>query len=193
MSSLLVLACLLAAPGAGDLPMVKDFSLFDARGTKHTAAAWEGKKGVVLLFLSTDCPVSNFYCPEYARLAKAFSGKGVLFYGVHPDPDVKAADAARHAAEYRLPFPVLLDPTHAVTRQTGVKVVPEAVVLSGEGRVLYRGRIDNRYTPDGVRREVPTSRDLHDALAAVVAGNRPAVARTDAYGCPLPEPVKRDR
>jgi peroxiredoxin len=193
MASLLVLACLLAAPGAGKPPAVKNFALVDATGTRHTAAAWKGKKAVVLLFLSTDCPVSNFYCPEYARLAKEFSGKGVLFYGVHPDPLVTAADAARHAAEYRLPFPVLLDPSHAVTRQTGVKVVPEAVVLSGEGHILYRGRIDNRYTPDGVRREVPTSRDLQNALAAVVAGNRPAVARTEAYGCPLPEPAKRDR
>jgi peroxiredoxin len=190
MELVLVLACLLTPPGADGPLRVSDFALVDAQGKKHTAAAWKGKKAVVLLLLGTDCPVSNFYCPEYARLAKAFAGKGVLFYGVHPDPYVTAAAAAQHAAEYRLPFPVLLDPTHALTRQTGLQVVPGAVVLSAEGHILYRGRIDDRYNAEGVRREVPTTRDLEDTLAAVVAGKRPPVAQTKAFGCPLPEPRK---
>jgi len=190
MSTLIAFTCLLAGNADG-LPTVKDFALPDAAGKKHTAADWKGKRAVVLFFLGTDCPVSNFYCPEYARIVGAFAERGVAFYGVHADPDVTPQDAARHAAEYKLPFPVLLDPTHAVTRQTGVKVVPQAVVLSAEGRVLYRGRIDNRYNAAGVRREAPTTRDLEDALAAVLAGRTPAVAETDAYGCPLPAPAKR--
>jgi peroxiredoxin len=171
-------------------PAVKDFTLPDAAGRKHTADEWKGKTAVVLFFLGTECPVSNFYAPEYARLAKAFAGKGVLFYGVHPDPDVTAAAAAGHAAEYRIPFPVLLDPTQAVTRQTGVQVVPSAVVLSPGGEVLYRGRVDDHYTPEGVRREVPTTRDLEDALRAVAQGKAVPVARTKAFGCPLPEPAQ---
>jgi peroxiredoxin len=170
-------------------PVVKDFSLPDAGGKRHTAAEWKGRAAVVLIFLGTECPVSNSYAPEYARLAKAFADKGVVFYGIHPDPDVTAADAAKHAAEYRIPFPVLLDPTQAVTRQTGVRVVPSAVVLSPGGEVLYRGRVDDRYTPDGVRREVPTTRDLERALQAVTGGKAVRVAETKAYGCPLPEPA----
>jgi peroxiredoxin len=182
----LFLAGVVAAAG----PAVKDFSLPDAAGKRHGADEWKGKKAVVLLVLGTECPVSNFYAPEFARLAKAFADKGVLFYGVHPDPDVTAGDAARHAAEYRIPFPVLLDPTQVVTRQTGVQVVPSAVVLSPGGEVLYRGRVDDRYTPDGVRREVPTTRDLEDALRAVTEGKPVPVARTKAFGCPLPEPAQ---
>jgi peroxiredoxin len=190
MKSFLVLAYLLAAPATDRPAAVENFALADAAGKKHTSADWKGRKAVVLFFLGTDCPVSNFYCHEYARLAKAFTEKGVLFYGVHPDAYVTAADAAKHAAEYRLPFPVLLDPTHAVTRQTGVRVVPEAVVLSADGRIQYRGRIDDRYNAAGVRREIPTTRDLEEALAAAVAGQKPPVAETKAFGCPLPEPAK---
>jgi peroxiredoxin len=184
-------ALLLGAVLAAEKPSaVKDFSLADVAGKKHTREEWKGKKAVVLFFLGTECPVSNFYAPEYARLARAFADKGVICYGVHPDPDVTAQDAARHAADYRLSFPVLLDPTQAVTRQAGVQVVPSAVVLSPAGMVLYRGRIDDRYTADGVRREVPTRRDLELALQAVTAGKAVAVAETKAFGCPLPEPVK---
>src|SRR2546423_458212 len=123
---------------------VKDFSLPDTKGRVHTAAAWKEKKAVVLLLLGTECPVSNGYAPEYVRLVKAYGDRGVLFYGIHPDPEVTGEAAARHAAEFRLSFTILLDPTQAVTRQTGVKVVPEAVVLSPAGRILYRGRIDDR-------------------------------------------------
>jgi peroxiredoxin len=190
-----ILTVLLAGTGvprAGEKPAaaVKDFALADAQGRKHTADAWKDRKAVVLVFLGTECPVSNGYSPEYRRLAGAYAGRGVLFYGVHPDPDVTAEVAAKHAAEYRLPFPVLLDPTQGVAKQAGVQVVPEAVVLSPQGRVLYRGRIDDLYAPDGKRREEPKTRDLEEALRAVLAGKAPPVAQTKAFGCPLPQPVK---
>jgi peroxiredoxin len=179
-------------PQAGEklTAMVKDFGLRDAKGTKHTAAAWQGKAAVVLVFLGTECPVSNGYSAEYRRLVTAYAGKGVLFYGVHPDPEVTAAIAAKHAAEFRLPFPVLLDPTQGVAKQAGVTVVPEAVVLSPKGQVLYRGRIDDLYTPEGNRREEPKTRDLEAALRAVLAGMTPPVPQTKAFGCPLPQPIK---
>jgi peroxiredoxin len=191
MSPFLVVACLVLGQGPATPTEVRDFALADLKGHTHSAADWKDKKAVVLLFVAIECPVSNYYTSEYVRLAKAFADKGVLFYAIHPDPDVTAADAARHADEYRLPFPVLRDPTHAVTSQTGVKVVPEAVVLSPAGRILYRGRIDDRYNASGVRREVVTSHDLEDALTAVVAGKAPPVAETKAYGCPLPRPAKK--
>jgi peroxiredoxin len=188
-SLLLAVAGILADEPAA-LGQVKEFSLLDSKGTRHTTAEWKDSKAVVLLFLGTECPVSNGYAPEYTRLAKQFRARGVLFYGVHADPEVTATVAAKHAAEFGLTFPVLLDPTHTVTRQAGVRVVPEAVMLSAQGRILYRGRIDDRYSPEGRRREEPSSRDLENALAAVVAGKAPPVAETRAFGCPLPEPAK---
>lgn len=185
----LLIAGAWADPGAKP-GVVKDFSLADVKGKRHTAADWKGKQAIVLFFLGTECPVSNFYAPEYVRLAKTYTGKGVAFYGIHPDPDVSAADAERHAGEYRLTLPILLDPTQVITRQTGASVVPSAVVLSPVGEVLYRGRIDDRYSAEGVRREKPTTNDLETALSAVLAGKKPPVAETKAFGCPLPEPAK---
>jgi peroxiredoxin len=185
---LVVGAGALAGGAADDPVIVKEFSLLDTRGQAHGLAEWRKHKAVVLLFLGTECPVSNGYAPEYVRLAKMFAPQGIGFYGIHPDPDVTAAQAARHAAEHGLPFPILLDPRQVLTRQVGVKVVPEAAVLSPAGRLLYLGRIDDRYALDGRRREEPKTHDLENALRAVVAGRAPAVARTAAFGCPLPEP-----
>ena len=65
MPSFLVLACVLAAADTRAPLVIKDFVLADAKGKKHTRVDWKDKKAVVLFFLGTDCPVSNFYCPEY--------------------------------------------------------------------------------------------------------------------------------
>src|SRR5437899_612752 len=120
-----LLTLLLAGASENAAGEVKNFALADAQGRKHSADAWKASKAVVLVFLGTECPVSNGYAPEYRRLVETYAGQGVLFYGLHPDPDVTAEVAARHAAEFRLPFAVLLDPTQRVARQAGVKVVPE--------------------------------------------------------------------
>src|SRR5262245_41996724 len=183
----LVVWCLLGANKAPE--EVSNFALNDTAGKKHSAAEWKASKAVVLIFLGVECPVSNGYAPEYRRLAEVYAAKGVRFYGVHPDPDVNAEAAARHAREYRLAFPILLDAAQRVAGQAGVTVVPSAVVLAPTGRILYRGRIDDRYTHDGKRQEAAKKHDLEDAVAAVLAGKRPIVAETAAFGCPLPEPV----
>jgi len=169
---------------------VSDFSLTDIQGQRHGPAEWKHCKAVVLFFLGTECPVSNGYSPEYIRLAKMFAPQNIRFYGVHPDPEVSSAIAAKHAAEYKLSFTILLDPAQVLTKQVGVKVVPEAAILSPKGRLLYKGRIDDRYALDGKRRDQAKTRDLEIALRAITAGKVPPVARTEAFGCPLPEPKR---
>jgi peroxiredoxin len=174
------------AAGKDEKPVVKDFTLLDAQGQKHTPAEWKDAKAVVLLFLATECPVSNSYSPECQRLAKAFCVRGVLVWGVYSDPDVTAETAARHGQDYSLTFPRLLDPAQTLAKAAGVRVTPEAVVLTPDGRVKYRGRIDDRYTEDGKRRDEPRVRDLVNAVDAVLDGKEPNPYQTKAFGCPLP-------
>jgi peroxiredoxin len=166
---------------------VRSLDLSDAKGNKHTTKEWEGSKAVVFFFIWSECPASNGYAPELARLFKDFTDKGVKFYGVHSDPDLTAEQALAHAKEYQLPFPVLLDPTQSLARQTGAKRNPTAVILSPEGNVLYRGRIDDRYISLGKKRAEPTKRDTQDALTLIVSGKTPAFAETEVIGCLIPK------
>ena len=191
-----MIACLVALIGlsscALNLPeetarTVRAFELSDAAGKKHTAKEWAGTKAVVCFFISHECPASNGYAPELTRMFEEFRDKGVLFYGVHSDPDLTAQQAVSHAKEHRLSFPVLLDPTQSLAGQAGVKRVPTAIILSPEGKVLYRGRIDDRYISLGKKRAEPTQHDTRDALALVLAGKPPGVAETEVFGCLLPK------
>jgi hypothetical protein len=65
---------------------------------------------------------------------------------------------------------------------SGATITPEAVVVAN-GKVVYRGRIDDRYVEIGVERAAPTTHDLADALTATLAGTPIARPITQAVGC----------
>ena len=144
----------------------------------------EGSKAIVFLFTSTDCPISNRYAPEVRRIAETFASKGVTFRLVYPNPAENAAAIREHmsAFAYGGATAALRDPAHALVKFVGATVTPEAAVYAG-GRIVYRGRIDDRHVDLGVERPAATTRDLADALAAVVAGKAVAHPTTQAVGC----------
>jgi peroxiredoxin len=164
---------------------VKDFAFRDIRGELHTLADWTDRPGIVLFFLGKACPVSNDYAPEMARLTRKFARAGIAFYGIHCDPDVTSESASKHAFDFDLPLTILLDPDQLIAKQVGARVTSEAVLLASDGQVLYRGRIDDLYSPDGRRRPNARSHDLEKALTAVVANELPAVNETRPFGSPL--------
>ncbi len=143
-----------------------------------------GTKAIVFLFTSTDCPISNRYAPEVRRIAERFARHGVVFRLVYPSPSEGAPAIRDHmkAFSYEGATDALRDPRLALVKFAGATITPEAAVYAG-GRVVYRGRIDDRYVDLGLERPAPTQHDLADALAAVVAGKPVRQPTTQAVGC----------
>jgi hypothetical protein len=104
-----------------------------------------------------------------------------------PFADLTAAAARKHAAAFGYQCPVLLDPRHQLVAATGVTTTPEVAVVTADGQIAYRGRIDDRYPRIGVHRQAPTRRDLRAALKAVLAGRPVPTPRTTAVGCAILE------
>lgn len=186
-STLPLLALLLLASRGAAEESITSLDLPDTKGAVHRMDAWAGRKAVVLFFVGVECPVSNFYAPEMERVRAEYADRGVAFQLIYSEPDAAAERVAAHVAEYGLTLGALLDPGQALARQAGVNRVLTVVVASAEGNVLYRGRIDDRFSEDGKRRDEPTTRDLRDALDAVLDGKTPAMRETPVFGCPLPE------
>ena len=138
---------------------------------------------IVCLFTRTDCPVSNSYAPEVRRIHQKYSQRGVGFYLVYPDADESAQMIEKHLKEYSYPFAGLRDPKHELVKLAGAKITPEAAVFDQEGKLLYRGRIDDKYVDFGKMRLAPTVRDLEQALEAVLAGKPAPAAGGPAIGC----------
>lgn len=141
------------------------------------------KRGVVLFFVTTDCPIANRFVPEMNRLCKDYEKRGLAFYIVQTDSTLKAAKAQQHAKEYQLSAPVLLDRQHELVKFCGASVTPESALLSPDGKVLYRGRIDDRYVALGQFRAEPKQRDLRLALDSFLQNKSIVNARTKAIGC----------
>ena len=143
----------------------------------------------VLVFATTDCPISNRYAPEIKRLTEKFAGKAefVLVYPVPADSD---AAIREHLSKFGYTNTWRRDDGQKLVKQTGVTVTPEVAVLNADQRVLYRGRIDDRYIDFGKDRPQPTVRDLERSLDAILAGTPVPVAATRAVGCILADLVK---
>lgn len=139
-------------------------------------------RAIVFVFTRSDCPISNRYAPELTRLQEIFSPRGVKFYLVYPDPDEGVETIRAHIEKYGYRCGVLRDPQHYLVRRTGAAVTPEAVVFNPDGKMVYRGRIDDRFVDFGKTRPSPTKHDLQEVLTDVVAG-RSAVSFTKAVGC----------
>jgi thiol-disulfide isomerase/thioredoxin len=141
-----------------------------------------GGKIVVLVFVRTDCPVSNRYAPTIQKLSATLAGK-VAFWLVYPSKSESAEMIRKHELEYGYKIPALRDPQHVLVKESQVEITPEVAVFDPHGHLVYHGRIDNLYEDIGRARSVATTHELEDAIAAALNGKSLAVGATHAVGC----------
>jgi hypothetical protein len=140
----------------------------------------------VLVFVATDCPLSNRYAPDLARMHEKYMSRGVEFFLVYASSET-APVIAQHVRDYALPMTALRDPKHHLVALAGVHSTPEVAVFSPHAHLVYRGRIDDRQVQFGVARSEPTKRDLEEILDRLVAGQAPSnLIETPAVGCAIP-------
>jgi hypothetical protein len=163
-----------------------EFEFMDLDGQLRRPLQAGTNKATVLIFVLTDCPVANSYAPEINRIVAEYAPRHVQFFVVHVDAALSVAEAKKHSRDFGFQCPALIDRDHALVRHTGVTVTPEVAVLASDGRRLYRGRIDDQQAALGKRRPRPTSRDLRDALSAILAGKPVEHPETKAVGCYIP-------
>lgn len=138
----------------------------------------------VYVFLAETCPISQQATLALRTLHARYAPQGVAFVGVFPDQQTSAADIAAFGRAYQVPFSLQVDNNQLLTRRLQARVTPEVVVVAANGHtILYQGRIDNGYVRLGQRRTLTTQQELRDALAAIVADQPIAQARTEAVGC----------
>ncbi len=144
-------------------------------------------KAVVLIFVSTDCPIANRYAPEIERLYEAYVGKQVAFWLVYADAHESVEKIRTHLHDYQYKVGGVRDLEHRLVKRCGAKRTPEAALFTTQGKEVYRGRIDDRFTDFGKSRNEPSRRDLKEAIDAVLAGRPVKVATTKVIGCYIPD------
>ena len=147
LTGLLISVCAWAQlPGRGVIDL-------DGRPADPTRAS-RGIVANVLVFTTTDCPISNRYAPEIQRLANKFRDRGIRFTLVYPVPGDSAAAVRQHLTAFAYDLPAVRDSGQALVKLAGVTVTPEVAVLDVRGRLVYRGRIDDNWKrPEQVKKD----------------------------------------
>lgn len=159
---------------------IENFTLQDVDGAKHALTDYTKSKAVVLMFISTQCPVSNGYNTRMAALHNDYRDRGVVFLGINSNKAESVDEIRSHAKDHGLGFTILKDPDNKIADRLQASVTPEIYVLNSALELLYHGRID-----DNSRGTNITSQDLRKALDEILAGKPVSVTRTKAFGCTI--------
>ena len=176
---------LLCLTFASSLPAAEPaLELQGTDGKMHAPLAVGEKKAVLLFFVSPFCSTTRPFMPEINAIAAEYADR-VAVALVHSDAEITVEVALQHADMSAVKATVLVDKEQKLARQVGAAVTPEAVLLSPAGAVLYKGRINDLYLAPTKRQRGASTKDLRDALEAVLSGRPVATPQPEAQGCKI--------
>jgi hypothetical protein len=119
-------------------------------------------------------------CEErIVALREAYPPERVHLFAVDCNPDDSALDIHRLRTSMDSSYEVFRDVDGATARHLGVDASASVAVLDGEGRLRFRGAIDDDLYE-------PTVSYVHAALEAILAGREVARTTAPSYGCRYP-------
>lgn len=161
------------APGF-DLPRV------DGEGRVSLEAVLE-QGPAALLWLSPKCPYSRACDERYQETHEALADKGIALVAINSNRTEAPADLAAYAERAGWTFPLVYDARNAVADAYDASKTPEVVLISQDGKIVYRGLIDDSVWES----EEVGRRYLLEAAEAMLAGSRPDPEVTEPMGCTI--------
>lgn len=156
-----------------------NWSLTGVDQQTYTLAALKGKcKGVAVVFISTQCPVSNAYNERMQALYDEYRSKGIYLFGINSNNTEPMDAVTKHAKDHGFKFAVLKDTNSEVDDDYGAGVTPEIYIADGNLKLKYHGAIDNN-------QRNPSKHFAADAMQAILDGKNPDPAETPAKGCSI--------
>lgn len=166
-----------SVPGYRPGQSLEPFTLPDLHGTSVSVKA--GADATVVVWVSCLCPTSKVYEVRLNELARDFPN--VRWVAVNSAAMESVAELREHferADPGRLNWPVLKDDRNLVADRFGARVSTETFVFDRDGRLVYRGAIDDARNPARVKTSY-----LREVLKDLMAGRAPAWRYTAPKGC----------
>ena len=160
-----------------------DFDLKGVDGKHHDLKSFADKKALVVVFSCNHCPYVQAYEERMVQLQKDYANKGVTLVAINSNdetgyPEDSYPNMIKRAKDRGFNFPYLRDETQDVARKYGAICTPHVFAFDQQRRLQYKGRIDDNRNPD-----LAKTKDLRDALDAILAGRKPTVQETRPFGC----------
>ena len=177
-----IISFLLVTEASNSVPLgkIEDFTLKDYYGKEHSLSDYKNSKAIVIIFVATECPISNAYNSRMEKMFKDYSQKGIAFLGINSNKAESIDRIKEHAEENDLTFTILKDEKNIIADKFEASFTPEAYVLNSDFEILYHGRIDNSKKESEV-----VSKDLENALDEILAGKEVSKKETKTFGCTI--------
>jgi peroxiredoxin len=188
-ASALAIPTLARAGGAEVGAPAPDFTLKDLDGKTVKLSDYRGKI-VVLEWFNPECPFvrASHTKGSLVGTAKRAMARGVVWLAINssaPGKEGHGVDKNRAAkSTFAMEHPLLLDESGAIGKAYGATNTPHMFVIDKNGKLAYRGAIDN--SPDGEGGSPQGGKLVNyvdAALEDVMAGRPVKVPSTKAYGC----------
>jgi peroxiredoxin len=154
-----------------------DFQLKGVDGKTHSLKSFSDK-ALVVVFSCNHCPYVQAYEDRMVQLQKDYSAKGVTLVAINSNddtgyPEDSYPNMIKRSKDRGFNFPYLRDDTQEIARKYGAICTPHVFAFDQHRRLQYKGRIDDNRNPESVK-----TKDLRDALDAIIAGRKPSVQET---------------
>jgi len=141
-------------------------------------------KITVYIFLLDECKICREYAPELNNIYESYKTADIEFVGVFPNFSSKRENIEKFRAEFDIEFELKTDYFKKLSKKFDAKILPEVFVYDNEkAKILYSGRIDDRYVSIGQRRRVIKTYDLKRTLDNIISQNDILITRTAPIGC----------
>src|SRR5260221_1402054 len=144
-------------------------------------------KVAVMIFVRTDCPISNRYAPAIQQLSARNGGKAVFFL-VYPGKKDTANSIRKHDREFGYTLAALRDPQHILVKQSQAQITPEAAVFQPQPPLRYHHRVFKLYQEFCHARKRGATHQLGDAHQTAPPGKKLQNDATPAGGPHHPGP-----
>ncbi len=163
-----------------------EFRLPDAvSGRTISRKDFDGKKGLLVMFICQHCPYVQHVKHELARLGKDYEGRELGIVAVSSNdaanyPDDSPEKLKQMAGELGFTFPFCYDESQEAAKAFTAACTPDFFLFDRGRRLVYRGQLDDSRPGNG---KPVTGRDLRAAIEAALAGRPVSRDQSPSIGC----------
>ncbi len=142
-------------------------------------------KIVVLVFLDTECPISQFYTKDLRNLVLKYKNSNTIFLTIFPTKYTHEEDIRSFNEKYQLNILSVLDKNQIITKKFNATITPEVFVLNQKNEMVYFGSLDDSFFELGKRNLNPQKKYLEEAIQSTIFQKKIPIVHAEAIGCEI--------
>ncbi|MBN2454610.1 thioredoxin family protein [Candidatus Woesearchaeota archaeon] len=161
-----------------------DFSLIGTDGKTYSLKDFENAKALLIVFMCNHCPYVKPKIPTIKALQEKYGRKGLAVIGINSNESENYPEDSFNGmveAAKSFNFPYLHDETQETAKAYGASCTPDPFLFDAEQRLAYHGRFDDALEPG----QKATTRDMEEAVEAVLEGKKPRYEFLYSVGCSI--------